>query len=90
MSFLTISGPLPGQRYLTYPLKVKIAYDDGEVIVSEPDFHVHAAGTTIATALAEFRRILTGELDDLTTDEAKLGPRLQAELRYLRNLIRMA
>jgi hypothetical protein len=90
MSFLTITGPLPGGRYLTYPLKVKIAYDDGEVIVSEPHFHIHAAGTTMATALAEFKLILTEELDDLTVDEEELGPRLQAELRYLRNLIRTA
>jgi len=86
---LTITGPLPGGRYLTRPLNIKIAYDDEEVIVSEPYFHIHATGTTLGTTLAEFRRILTEELDDLTADEEELGPRLQAELRYLRNLIGM-
>lgn len=85
--FLTITGPLPEGRYLTRPLHVKITHDDEEVIVSEPYFHIHATGPTIASTLAEFRRILTEELDDLTEDEEELGPRLQAELRYLRNLI---
>ncbi len=87
---LTISGFLPGGRYLAYPLDVKVAYDDGEVIVSEPHFHLHATGATVEIALTEFRHILIEELDALTADEAELGPRLQAELRYLRNLIRTA
>jgi len=87
---LTISGFLPGGRCLAGPLDVRIAYDDGEVIVSEPHFHIHATGATISIALTEFRHILIEELDALTADEAELGPRLQAELRYLRNLIRTA
>ncbi|MHB8600682.1 MAG: hypothetical protein ACYDER_28235 [Ktedonobacteraceae bacterium] len=88
LEFLTIADPLPGGRYLTRLLNVRISHDDEEVIVSEPYFHIHATGTTLATILAEFRRILTEELDDLTADEEELGPRLQAELQYLRNLIR--
>lgn len=87
LDFLTITGSLPGGRYLTRPLNVKILYDDGEVIISEPHFHIHAGGTTLPATLAEFRYILTEELDNLTEDEEELGPRLQAELRYLRNLI---
>ncbi len=86
---LTITGFLPGGRYLVHPLEVKIAYDDGEVIVSEPHIHIHAVGTTMAIALPEFRHILMEELDTLTSDEAELGPRLQTELRYLRNLTGM-
>lgn len=89
LEFLTITGPLPGGRYLTRPLNVKITHDDEEIIVSEPYFHIYATGTTITSTLAEFRRILTEELDDLTADEEKLGPRLQAELCYLRNIIGM-
>ncbi len=81
---------LPKGRLLTHPLEVRIAYDDGEVIVSEPHFHIHAAGTTLTEALAEFKLTLIEELDELTTDEHELGPRLQAELRYLRGLIRTA
>ena len=87
---LKITGPLPGGRQLTCPLEVRIAYDDGEVVVSEPRFHIHAVGTTRVEALAEFRRILSEELDELTADEEELGPRLQLELQYLRNLIRTA
>ena len=81
---------LPEGRSLTRPLEVRIAYDDGEVIVSEPHFHIHAVGTTLTEALAEFKLTLIEELDELTTDEHELGPRLQAELRYLRGLIRTA
>ncbi len=90
LTSLKITGHLPGEKWLTRPLGVTIAYDDGEVIVSEPRFHIHAVGTTIAQALAEFRRILSEELDELTADEEELGPRLRAELQYLRDLIRMA
>jgi hypothetical protein len=90
LTSLRITGTLPGGRQLTRPLDVKIAYDEEEVVVSEPLFHIHAVGTTIAQALTEFRRILSEELDDLTADEEELGPRLQSELQYLRNLIRLA
>ena len=85
-----ITGSLPGGRRLARPLDVMIGYDDGEVVISEPRFHVHAAGTTITQALTEFRRILSEELDELTADEEDLGPRLQSELQYLRDLIRAA
>lgn len=90
LTSLKITGHLPGGRQLTRPLDVKIAFDDGEVVVSEPLYHIHAVGTTITQALTEFRRILSEELDELTADEEELGPRLQSELQYLRNLIRMA
>ncbi len=81
---------LPEGRSLTRPLEVRIAYDDGEVIISEPHFHIHAVGTTLTGALAEFKLTLLEELDELTSDENELGPRLQAELQYLRGLIRTA
>jgi len=90
LTSLEIAGSLPGGKKLTRPLKVTIAYDDGEVVVSEPYFHIHAVGTTRVEALTEFRCILSEELDDLTADEEELGPRLKAELQYLRDLIRMA
>ncbi len=90
LTSLEITGSLPGGKQLTRPLKVMIAYDDGEVVVSEPQFHIHAVGTTQAEALGEFKRILSEELDDLTADEKELAPRLQLELRYLRSLIRTA
>ncbi len=89
LTSLEIIGSLPGGKQLSRPLNVTIAYDDGEVIVSEPHFHIHAVGTTRVEALTEFRRILSEELDELTADEEELGPRLQLELQYLRSLIRM-
>jgi hypothetical protein len=88
MISLKIAGSLPGGKQLTRPLDVRIAYDDDEVIVSEPFFHIHAVGTTITEALAEFRCVLSEELDELTADEEELGPRLKTELQYLRDLIR--
>jgi hypothetical protein len=90
LTSLKITGNLPGGKQLTRPLDVVIAYDDGEVIVSEPRFHIHAVGATRVEALKEFRRILSEELDELTADEEELGPRLQLELQYLRDLIRTA
>ena len=85
-----INGSLPDGRQLTRSLDVMVAYDDGEVVVSEPRFHIHAVGTTISEAIAEFKRVLLEELDDLTADEEELGPRLQLQLQYLRELIRTA
>jgi hypothetical protein len=89
-TFQTITGPLPGGRRLSRRLTVVIKADDEEIVVSEPRFHLHAVGTTLSEALTEFRRILSEELDELTADEEELGPRLQAELQYLRDLIRAA
>jgi hypothetical protein len=90
LASLVIRSPLPVGKYLSRPLAVQIAYDDGEVIVREPRFHLHAVGSTLAEALANFWRILSEELDDLEADEEELGLRLQAELGYLRDLIRTA
>lgn len=88
LTSLRITGSLPGGKMLNRPLDVKIAYDEDEVIVSEPRFHIHAAGATLTEVVAEFRRVLSEELEELTADEDELGSRLQAELRYLRDLIR--
>ncbi|MBV8695010.1 MAG: hypothetical protein JO125_03555 [Chloroflexi bacterium] len=87
---LKITGSFPDGKRLARPLEVKVAYDDGEVVVSEPLFHIHGVGPTLPQALVAFKRILAEELDELTADEEELGPRLQAELHYLRNLMQMA
>jgi hypothetical protein len=88
--FITIDGALPGERWLTHPLVVQVEYDDGEILVSEPHFYMHASAPTISEAIAEFKRVLSDELEILTSDEKRLGPRLQAQLQYLRTAIRMA
>src|SRR5712691_11040572 len=64
-----IDGPLSEGRRLAYPLKVMVEYDDGEVVVSEPHFHIHASGPTEAEAIAAFRRIFSGYLDVLSSRE---------------------
>ena len=87
---ITIDGPLPGGRWLARPLVVQVEEDDGEFLVSEPHFYIHASGPTVSEAIAEFKRVFSDELTALISDEEKLGPRLRAQLQYLRNAIRMA
>lgn len=85
-----IDGPLPKGKWLAHPVVVQIENDDGEVVVSEPHFYMHAAAPTVPEAIAAFKRILVDELEVLSSEEAELGPRLLAQLRYLRNTIKAA
>ena len=85
-----IAGPLPKGRWLVKPLAVLIEYDDGEFVVSEPHFSMHASGPTEAEAVAAFRRILSGYLDILESQEQTLGSHLRDQLQYLRSNIRSA
>ena len=85
--FRAITGPLPGGRRLIRPLTVMVEYDEEEVVVSEPRFHMHASAPTEAEALAAFRRILSGYLDSLTRREKTLGQQLHDQLDYLRSVI---
>lgn len=84
LTSLTITGPLPGGKRLSHPLEVMIEYEDGEVIVSEARFHMHASASTIASAIAAFRRIFSSYLDILSSRESKLDPYLRDQLAYLR------
>ena len=86
-TYRRITGLLPGGRRLTRPLTVAVEYDDGEVIVSEPLFHMHAAAPTEAEALEAFKRIFSGYLALLTRREKTLGPQLRDQLNYLRSII---
>lgn len=86
-NFRTITGSLPGGRRLIRPLRVTVEYDDGEVIVSEPLFHMHAVAPTEAEATNAFKRIFSGYLDSLTRREKTLGPQLYDQLNYLRSII---
>lgn len=83
----TITGILPDGRRLAHPLKVIVEYDDGDAIVSEPLFHMHAVAPTEAEALDAFKRILSGYLDSLTRREKALGSQLRDQLNYLRSII---
>ena len=86
----SLDGSLPGGRWLASPLTVLIEYDDGEFIVSEPRFHMHASASTKVEALAAFRRIFSGYLDVLAAQEETLGTHLYEQLQYLRSAIRPA
>ena len=85
-----IDGRLSRGRWLAHPLNVLIEYDDGEVVVSEPRFHMHASAPTEAEAIEAFRRVFSGYLDVLTAQEATLGSSLREQLEYLRSCIRTA
>ncbi len=81
----TIEGILSDRRRLVRPITIVIEYDDGEFVVSEPEFHMHASASTESEAIEAFRRILSGYLDVLTSRENKLGPQLRDQLNYLRS-----
>jgi len=87
LTSLKVTGHLPEGRRLTRPLDVVIAYDDGEVIVSESRFHMHASAPTMTEALIAFRRIFSGYLDLLSSRENRLDPYLREQLAYLRSYI---
>lgn len=85
-----LQGSLPKGRWLAEPLTVLIEYDDDEVVVSEPRFHMHASAPTEAEAIAAFRRIFAGYLDVLASQEETLGAHLRDQLQYLRSAIKSA
>jgi hypothetical protein len=90
LTSLKITGTLPGGRRLAQPLEVMIEYDDGEVIVSEPYFHIHASAHTRVDALGAFRRVFSKYLDVLSSRESRLDPYLREQLAYLRSYITTA
>jgi hypothetical protein len=83
----SIEGPLPGRKRLVRPVTIVIEFDDEEVVVSEPEFHMHASAPTEKEAVDAFRRIFSGYLDSLTRREKTLGPQLRDQLNYLRSII---
>jgi len=87
-NFLFIAGSLPGRRWLTYPIVVKIEDDGGEYVVTEPKYHMHGEGSTISEAIEAFRRIFSGYLDILSEEEDNLSSYLHKQLEYLRSAIR--
>jgi hypothetical protein len=86
--FRTLVGALPNGRRLAHPLTVVVEYDEDEVVISEPRFHMHASASTETEALAAFRRIFSGYLDVLSAREEKLDPYLHEQLAYLRSYIK--
>jgi hypothetical protein len=66
---------------------VLVEDDDGEVLVSEPHFNMHAGGPTEEAAVEAFKRILSGYVDVLEAREGTLGGAAQDQLAYLRSVI---
>jgi len=87
--FITIDGALPEGRWLTHPIVVQVEDDEGEFIVSEKYFHIHASGETVPEAIVSFKRIFSGYLDVLSEDEETLGTYLREQLKYLRSTIKV-
>ncbi len=87
---VALEGSLPNNKRLTKPLCVVIEHGDGEVIVTEPQYYVHAAAPTEAEALEAFKRRLVGYLDLLGRREETLGAHLHDQLQFLRAFIRAA
>ena len=86
--FLTIIGSLPGRRWFTHPIVVKVQDDDGEYVVTELKYHMQGEGSTISEAIEAFRRIFSGYLDLLSEEEDNLSSYLHEQLEYLRSAIR--
>jgi hypothetical protein len=86
--FISVGGQLPGGRWLSHPIIVKIEDDYGEFVVSELKYHMHGEGSTIAEAIEAFKRIFSGYLDILSEEENNLSSYMYEQLEYLRSAIR--
>ncbi len=84
---LTIIGSLSEGKQLAKPLMLQISYDDGEVVVSEPRFYIHASGSNVSDAVAAFRRIFGEYLDVLAAKEEDLDGYMLRQWQYLRSSI---
>ncbi len=86
--FISVGGQLPGGRWLSHPIIVKIEGDDGEFVISELKYHMHGEGSTLPDAIEAFKRIFSGYLDILLEEENNLSSYLYEQLKYLRLAIR--
>jgi hypothetical protein len=82
-----LTGALPRGRRLRRPVAVLVERDGEEAVVTEPEFHMHAAADSESEAIQAFRETLSGYLDLLSEREATLGPHLRNQLEYLRSII---
>jgi hypothetical protein len=86
-AMLEIVGFLPGQKRLIRPLAVIAEYDDGEFIVSEPQFSIHGSGSTLEDAVSAFRQMFADSFDALTSESENLDAYMFDQLQYLRSYI---
>jgi hypothetical protein len=89
-TMIPIGGGLPRHRRLTAELFVLAIHEDGEVVVSEPRYHIHGYGATLEEAETDFRQVLVDSYELLQEDREVLDPYLQGQLAYLQSIITSA
>jgi hypothetical protein len=72
---------------LRIPVAVEVSSDEGVVAAHAIDLEVYGAGGSEYEALADLRRIIVEELEDLVEAEKMLGPGLASRLRRFRELV---
>jgi len=78
---------LPAGSNLTKPLEVVIWYDGYDIVVAEPRFSIHAAGSTLDSALLAFGNTLVEDYTLLRHNREELGAHLLRELEFLAELL---
>lgn len=81
-----VEGPLRGNRYLR-STAVWILLDEGQYIVTEPRYHMHAVGATVDEALDDFLSVIADEFDIVLEERGPLSPRLQSQRSYLQSVV---
>ncbi len=72
---------------LVHNIFVLVMQENGEIVVSEPRYHIHGYGATLEEAKQDFRQVLVGSFDLLQEDQQALGPLPQGQLFYLQSII---
>jgi hypothetical protein len=82
-----LAGELPNGKRLARPIAVWIVEEEEGIIVTEPQYHIHASGDCVEEAFENFRWVLVDSLSLLEEDESSLGPHLRGQLDYLRSIV---
>jgi len=87
MSMISIEGDLPQHMRLAQNIFVLVLHEDGEVVVSEPTYHIHGYGSTLEEAKQDFRQVLVDSFELLQEDRQVLDSHLQGQLSYMQSII---
>ncbi len=82
-----LQGKLSKNKRIKGQLPIIIDFDDGEYIVSKPQFHIHGSGSTQVKATAAFVRIISEIYDELVEESDHLSTRMKAQYEYLQSKI---
>lgn len=81
------SAFLPEGHQLSEALQVVVWCGQVDVVVSEPNYNIHAAADTLHEALCEFGRTLVTDYEMLRERQSDLEAYLIGELAFLRRLL---